>query len=198
MDILQVMNFLNEVAERFPDAKGISEQAVEQKTCEYDPSGGIINSIIRQHLACDQSIEVVQDDIIVTNGFQEAATLICLHELGNEKDCILTLNPSYIGLSAMVLSIGKKVASINTHDLCTDHGSFDFDEKAVFECAESKNVICMPESFFCLDPEPWQRKIRLLFSYYQPDQLREGIKRLARYLKIRLAELSGQCEGASR
>lgn len=145
MEILQVMNFLNEVANKFPDAislaagrpnpsfyqrdkfesysqkfieyfaeqKQISTQEVETMLCEYGPAGGIINPLLKQYLAKDEGVEVRSEDIIVTNGFQEAVCLMCLQLLKDDNDCVLTIDPAYIGLSALVLSIGKKVESVD-------------------------------------------------------------------------------------
>ncbi|MGA4607273.1 PLP-dependent aminotransferase family protein [Pseudoalteromonas maricaloris] len=80
---------------------------------QYGPSAGIINEILKQYLAKDEAIDTNSNNIIVTNGCQEALTLICLHELQHDHECILTLDPAYIGLSGLLTAIGKRVEPID-------------------------------------------------------------------------------------
>ncbi|MBL4772553.1 MAG: aminotransferase class I/II-fold pyridoxal phosphate-dependent enzyme [Alcanivoracaceae bacterium] len=84
----------------------------EKLLCQYGPSAGIINRILEKHLAIDESIHTNAENIIVTNGCQEALALLCLKLLKNNNDCMLTLDPSYIGFSGLINAIGKKVLAI--------------------------------------------------------------------------------------
>ncbi|MFK3865830.1 aminotransferase-like domain-containing protein [Pseudoalteromonas rhizosphaerae] len=145
MKQLEVMNFLNEVSDRFPaayslasgrpdarffksidlprlqqqfihyfaDKTGRSFAESQELLLQYGPSAGIINDILAQHLLADEHILTSPEDIIVTNGCQEALTLICLNELSKPEDCMLTLDPSYIGLSGFIQSIGKHIEPIS-------------------------------------------------------------------------------------
>lgn len=149
MKQLEVMNFLNEVANDFPEAislaagrpnpqffcrekweqytqifiqhfasiHNLSINEANQRLCEYGPASGLINGLISEHLAIDEDIMVSAEDIIITNGCQEALTLVCLNELVNENDCMLVIDPSYIGFSGLVNAIGKRVFPIDAKQL---------------------------------------------------------------------------------
>ncbi|MDK1287004.1 PLP-dependent aminotransferase family protein [Pseudoalteromonas umbrosa] len=91
---------------------------------QYGPSAGIIRDLLSVHLKNDESIDAEEQDIIVTNGCQEALTMWCLNELKNPNDCVLTFDPSYIGLSGFVEATGKAVFPI-TYDFTT---KFNADE----------------------------------------------------------------------
>ncbi len=161
MEQLQVMNFLNEVATRFPEAislasgrpqsrffdkqdwpayeasftayyaeeQNCSIEKAQQLLCQYGPSGGIINGILQQHLARDESIESARQNIIVTNGCQEALALVCLHELQQPDDCMLTLDPAYIGFSGLLAALGKRVEAVDVNRVyrTDDNGVRSFD-----------------------------------------------------------------------
>ena len=58
-------------------------------------------------------------------------------------------------------------------------------QEDVEECARDYGVIFMPVSFFSMIPEKWENKIRLAFSYYDPDTIDDGIERLSKYIKSR-------------
>ncbi|CAM4484134.1 MULTISPECIES: aminotransferase-like domain-containing protein [Pseudoalteromonas] len=149
MSQAQVMNFLNEVAMKFPDAisfaagrphakflnhsnwerhqavftdyiaeqRGISFATAANQICHYGPSAGIINPIIQKYLANDEDIQVDETNIVITNGCQEALLLACLNELKAPSDCALTIDPSYVGFSAMVNTLGKRVEPLELHKL---------------------------------------------------------------------------------
>jgi (S)-3,5-dihydroxyphenylglycine transaminase len=95
------------------------ELAQAQKLlCQYGPSAGVINSVLQQYLAVDEQINTRADRIIVTNGCQEALTLLCLHELKDDKDCMLVLDPAYIGFSGLLRALNKHMEAIDITQIC--------------------------------------------------------------------------------
>jgi (S)-3,5-dihydroxyphenylglycine transaminase len=61
---------------------------------------------------------------------------------------------------------------------------FVFDLDCLESCARDYGVICCPMTFFALSPGR-ERQIRLSFSYVTPQQIEEGIARLARFVRWR-------------
>lgn len=108
---------------------GLDLNQAQLQLCEYGPSSGIINALLRQYLAGDESIETELEQIIVTNGCQEALTLVCLHLLKEPDDCVLCIDPSYVGFSGMVTAIGKRVEPIDAdklYDSSASGGAFNW------------------------------------------------------------------------
>jgi (S)-3,5-dihydroxyphenylglycine transaminase len=68
---------------------------------------------------------------------------------------------------------------------------FEMDEADVQACARDYGVIICPMSFFALSPGR-EQEVRLAFSYTTPDQIEEGIRRLARYVGDRMAHEEAQ------
>ncbi|TMP29959.1 hypothetical protein CWB99_07675 [Pseudoalteromonas rubra] len=93
----------------YAEKNGLTYADAQALLLQYGPTAGIINDILVRHLLTDEQIHASTADIIVTNGCQEALTLLCLTELTHPDDCILTLDPSYIGLSGFIQSVGKHV-----------------------------------------------------------------------------------------
>src|SRR5260370_40941854 len=61
---------------------------------------------------------------------------------------------------------------------------FVFDLDCLESCARDDGVICCPMTFFALGPGR-ERQIRLSFSYVSPEQIEEGVARLARFVRRR-------------
>jgi (S)-3,5-dihydroxyphenylglycine transaminase len=61
---------------------------------------------------------------------------------------------------------------------------FAFDEACLEEAAGRHGVIVCPMSFFALAPG-WERRVRLSFSYATPEQIDDGVARLAAFLRER-------------
>ena len=62
---------------------------------------------------------------------------------------------------------------------------FAFAEEELRSCARDHGVIVCPMTFFALTPGR-ERQIRLSFSYVTPEQIEEGIGRLARFVRARV------------
>ncbi|HEU4325818.1 MAG TPA: PLP-dependent aminotransferase family protein [Roseiflexaceae bacterium] len=59
---------------------------------------------------------------------------------------------------------------------------FEFTREKLRLCAEQYDVICCPMSFFSLQPGR-EHQIRLSFSYVSQEQIRSGVKNLARFIR---------------
>lgn len=168
MQQLQVMNFLNEVASKFPNAislasgrphpeffnteewpecqavfkeqyannRGISLEKAEQLLCQYGPSAGIINDVISKHILTDFHIKAKPEQIIITNGCQEALAIFCLNELKNSQDCVLAIDPSYIGFSGLISAISKKIEPIDIRKIIDKTNPEMFDWKYLVKRVE--------------------------------------------------------------
>ena len=55
------------------------------------------------------------------------------------------------------------------------------------ECVEDYSVIVCPMSFYCLNPETGAHQIRLAYSPRSHQEIRDGIERLARFIKDKIS-----------
>ncbi len=125
------MNFLNEVASRYPEAvsfasgrpfeeffdvklihgyidtycgylkndRGASEAEVNQTLFQYGRTKGIVHELIARQLRSDEGIAVDPEAIIVTVGCQEAMFITVRALRADERDVLLAVSPTYVGLT---------------------------------------------------------------------------------------------------
>lgn len=143
---LEVMNFLNEIVGRYPNAISFApgrpleknfhveksfdyvHQYLEWKSargafnCEYSTLGqygntkGIIGDIICNLVSNDEGVAASPNDIVVTVGCQEAMCLCLLALAANPGDVVLVEDPAYVGLVGAAKTFGIEVVGIPTDE----------------------------------------------------------------------------------
>ncbi|MBB4927769.1 (S)-3,5-dihydroxyphenylglycine transaminase [Kitasatospora kifunensis] len=128
--VSESMNFLNEIAHRFPDAISLAagrpfeglfdlddvhryfdtyrrhltarlggdEQAVRRTLLQYGRTKGIIHELIAEHLRVDEGITADPQALVVTVGCQEALYLTLRALRRDDRDVLLAVTPSYVGV----------------------------------------------------------------------------------------------------
>ncbi|HEX9624444.1 MAG TPA: aminotransferase class I/II-fold pyridoxal phosphate-dependent enzyme, partial [Streptosporangiaceae bacterium] len=128
---LESMNFLNEIASRYPDAisfasgrpceqffdvalihayvdafcdylateRGFSQAQVNRLLFQYGKTKGIISDLVARYLEIDEDICVDPESIVVTVGFQEGMFAVLRALRADERDVLLAVSPSYVGLT---------------------------------------------------------------------------------------------------
>ncbi len=128
---LESMNFLNEVASRYPEAVsfasgrpfeeffdvalihgyldtycrylrddlGYDEARVNRTLFQYGRTKGIVHELIARELAVDEGIAADPEAIVVTVGCQEAMFITVRALRADERDILLTVSPTYVGLT---------------------------------------------------------------------------------------------------
>jgi (S)-3,5-dihydroxyphenylglycine transaminase len=128
---LESMNFLNEIASRYPEAVsfasgrpceeffdvalihqyidsfcdylrnelGYTQARVGQTLFQYGRTKGIVHELIARQLAVDEAIHVDAGSIVVTVGCQEAMLIVLRALRRDERDVLLAMSPTYVGLT---------------------------------------------------------------------------------------------------
>lgn len=124
---IESMNFLNEVAHRFPDAISFAagrpfegyfdvdtvheyletyrrhlrdrfdDKQVTRTLLQYGRTKGVIHDLIARNLAVDEHIDVDPESVVVTVGCQEALYLTLRALRRTSEDALLTVLPTYVG-----------------------------------------------------------------------------------------------------
>jgi len=68
---------------------------------------------------------------------------------------------------------------------------FDLTNKLLMKAVQEYGVIFCPVSFFCLNPKTGRNQIRLAFSNITEQDIKEGIRRLARFIRDTHSQLRG-------
>jgi (S)-3,5-dihydroxyphenylglycine transaminase len=101
---------------------GRTRDEVRNRLGQYGCTNGIINDLIARHLSKDEGIEVAPDEVMVTNGCQEAMTIALLGLFKKDRDALLVLDPTYFGMTGLALMLGIEVIPV-PHD----QGLFSFE-----------------------------------------------------------------------
>jgi (S)-3,5-dihydroxyphenylglycine transaminase len=154
--VSESMNFLNEIAQRFPDAISLAagrpyegffdlddvprylagyrayladrlggdEAAVRRTVLQYGRTKGIIHELIAEHLRVDEGITADPEHLVVTVGCQEALYLTLRALRRTDRDALLVVTPSYVGVHGAarlvdmpVLPVAESPDGIDLDDL---------------------------------------------------------------------------------
>jgi (S)-3,5-dihydroxyphenylglycine transaminase len=128
---LESMNFLNEVASRYPEAvsfasgrpteeffdvklihdyidtyccylrddRGFSDAEVNRVLFQYGRTKGTVHDLIARQLGRDEGIDIDPEAIVVTVGCQEAMFVTLRALRADERDVLLAISPTYVGLT---------------------------------------------------------------------------------------------------
>ncbi|MGC0314347.1 (S)-3,5-dihydroxyphenylglycine transaminase [Kitasatospora acidiphila] len=142
--VSESMNFLNEIAHRFPDAISLAagrpfegffdpadvpryfdiyrryltdrldgdDAAVRRTLLQYGRTKGIIHELIAEHLRVDEGITAAPDALVVTVGCQEALWLTLRALRRDERDVLLAVTPSYVGVHGAAMMVDMPVLPV--------------------------------------------------------------------------------------
>ncbi len=81
---------------------------------QYQKTNGIINDLISQFLANDEQIDVPAGAIMVTDGCQEAMTIVLASLFEPGRDVLLVSDPTYIGITGIAAILGIEVCPVSS------------------------------------------------------------------------------------
>ncbi|MFE4513464.1 PLP-dependent aminotransferase family protein [Kitasatospora sp. NPDC056783] len=143
---LESMNFLNEIAGRFPDAvsfapgrpieeyfdleaihthlrsyehhlvadRGYTPAQVRRELFQYGRTKGVIHDLIARNLEADEGFHPDPDSVVVTSGCQEAMFLVLRALRRDERDVVLAVAPTYVGLTGAARLLDMPVLPVRS------------------------------------------------------------------------------------
>ncbi|MGW3851972.1 PLP-dependent aminotransferase family protein [Streptomyces fagopyri] len=79
--------------------RGWPEEEVRRLLFQYGRTKGVINDLVARNLAVDEGIEADPEAIVVTVGCQEAMFLVLRALRTDDRDAVLAVSPTYVGLN---------------------------------------------------------------------------------------------------
>src|SRR5580704_2341259 len=92
-----------------PDIR--SEQALNE-IAQYGRTNGIVHRHIARQLLQDEGLDLDPDQLVITNGCQEAMLLLLLTLFTPPRDVLLATEPVYLGITAAARLLGIEVVAI--------------------------------------------------------------------------------------
>ncbi|MDK1288854.1 PLP-dependent aminotransferase family protein [Pseudoalteromonas umbrosa] len=199
MNQTNVMQFLNEVSAKYPQAISFAagqpspefyqneswanfikvyEDASPLSSSllyRYASSSGLINHEIAQFLRNDEGFSVAEQNITLTNGSQEAINLVVMKEVRNDNECVVAIEPFYIGVKEVLEGQQKRLVTLDFAKLCQGGDlSCEAFEQALQEIQSqgiSIKLVYINPDFnnplgFCMSESTRQSLIKLAVKYH--------------------------------
>lgn len=99
---------------------GYSEEQVNQTLFQYGRTKGIVHELIARHLAADEGIRADPESVVVTVGFQEALFIVLRALRCDERDVLLAVSPTYVGLTGAARLVDLPVWPVRSGPLGID------------------------------------------------------------------------------
>lgn len=79
---------------------------------QYQKTNGVINELICRFLAQDEGIHTTPQAVMLTDGCQEAMTIVLAGLFEREHDVLLVLDPTYTGITGIASVLGVEMHAI--------------------------------------------------------------------------------------
>ncbi|MFJ5680696.1 PLP-dependent aminotransferase family protein [Streptomyces sp. NPDC093097] len=106
------------------DEHGFSQAEIDRTLYQYGPTKGIIQELVARNLEVDERVTADPAAIVVTVGCQEALFLVLRALRADDRDVLLAIAPTYVGLTGAarlvdmpVLPIAGGTAGVDFEDL---------------------------------------------------------------------------------
>ncbi|MFD8368989.1 PLP-dependent aminotransferase family protein [Streptomyces hygroscopicus] len=111
--------------------RGFAEEEIRRALFQYGRTKGIIHELIARNLELDEGISAPPESIAVTVGCQEAMVMVLRALRLGERDILMVVSPTYVGITGAARLVDMKVARIDTGDSGID---FDSLHRVIREC----------------------------------------------------------------
>jgi len=98
------------------EARGVTEERMLASLGQYGRTKGLIHEQIAAQLALDEDIRVAPESIVVTNGCQEAMSILLAGLFDPARDVLLTVDPTYIGITGMATILGVPLMPVRSDE----------------------------------------------------------------------------------
>jgi (S)-3,5-dihydroxyphenylglycine transaminase len=98
-DVDLIHHYLDSFCGYLKDQLGYDDAGVRRVLFQYGRTKGIVHELIARQIAVDEGIEADPESIVVTVGCQEAMFLVARALRRDDRDVLLAVAPTYVGLT---------------------------------------------------------------------------------------------------
>jgi (S)-3,5-dihydroxyphenylglycine transaminase len=113
-DLDGLHQYLRTFCKYLSDELGYSDEQVRRTVFQYGRTKGIIHQLVATNLELDEGIAVDPESIVVTVGCQEAMFLVLRALRADERDVLLAVSPTYVGLTGAARLVDLPVRPVAT------------------------------------------------------------------------------------
>lgn len=113
-EVEDLHTYLRRFTTYLSDDLGYDRAAVTRALFQYGRTKGIIHHLIARNLLVDEQIEIDPESVVVTVGCQEAMFLVLRALRRDERDVLLAVSPTYVGLTGAARLVDLPVRPVAT------------------------------------------------------------------------------------
>ncbi|MFI9007901.1 PLP-dependent aminotransferase family protein [Actinosynnema sp. NPDC053489] len=113
-DLADVPRYLDVFCRYLADELGLTGEQVRRTVLQYGRTKGIIHELVAKNVRLDEGIEVDPESVVVTAGCQEAMFLVLRALRADERDVLLAVSPTYVGLTGAARLADLPVRPVRT------------------------------------------------------------------------------------
>lgn len=111
-DVEDVHRHLRTYCSYLADERGFGADEVNRALYQYGRTKGIVHELVARNLAIDEGIHTDPESIVVTVGCQEAMFLALRALKADDKDVLLAVGPTYVGLTGAARLVDLPVLTV--------------------------------------------------------------------------------------
>ncbi|MFG2914400.1 PLP-dependent aminotransferase family protein [Kitasatospora sp. NPDC048298] len=123
--IEDVHRYLRRFERHLTEEQGLTAEQAARTFLQYGRTKGVIHELVARNLAVDEGITVDPASVVVTVGCQEAMFLVLRALRGDERDAVLAVAPTYVGLTGAARLVDMPVRTVRSGP-----GGVDLDDLA--------------------------------------------------------------------
>lgn len=124
------------------------EEALFNGLGQYQKTNGVINELLCRFLERDEQIHTTPEAIMVTDGCQEAMTILLAGLFERERDVLLVIDPTYTGITGIAMVLGIQIHSIpGNWDGGIDVGELTMELKRIYAQGKRPRALYMIPDF---------------------------------------------------
>ncbi|MEU9850941.1 PLP-dependent aminotransferase family protein [Streptomyces sp. NPDC047985] len=124
-DTSDIQRYIDRFCAHLRQERGFSDEEVRRTLFQYGRTKGIIHELIARNLESDEAINVDPESIVVTVGCQEAMVMVLRALRTDDRDVLMTVSPSYVGITGAARLVDMKVATVSVGDSGIDFDALD-------------------------------------------------------------------------
>ncbi|MGK4585537.1 PLP-dependent aminotransferase family protein [Kitasatospora sp. HPMI-4] len=111
-DIEAIHRYLRRYEHHLTAEQGLDPEQARRAFFQYGRTKGIIHGLVARNLQADEGITADAESIVVTVGCQEAMFLVLRALRTDEKDAVLAVAPTYVGLTGAAKLVDMPVRTV--------------------------------------------------------------------------------------
>lgn len=141
-DLGLLHTYLDAYCRHLKEDRGCTDEQVRVLMFQYGRTKGIIHDLIARQLANDENIVVDPESIVVTVGCQEAMFCVLRALRRDERDIVLTVEPTYVGLTG-----GARLADMTVWPVRSGPAGIDLADFSD-QCARARRAGLRPRACY--------------------------------------------------